>query len=88
MLCADSKHIVKLHSVHETKMETALLLELATGGELQAMLDDEGSLSEAQARICMQEILKALQHLHKKYIAHLDLKPQNILLCGNKVEGE
>lgn len=88
MLCADSKHIVKLHSVHETKSETALLLELATGGELQAMLDDEGSLSEQQVRICMQEILKALQHLHKKYIAHLDLKPQNILLCGSKVEGK
>lgn len=88
MLCADSKHIVKLHSVHETKSETALLLELATGGELQAMLDDEGALSEAQVRICMQEILKALQHLHKKYIAHLDLKPQNILLCGDKVEGK
>lgn len=88
MLCADSKHIVKLHSVHETKMETALLLELATGGELQAMLDEEGSFSEAQVRICMQEILKALQHLHKKYIAHLDIKPQNILLCGSKVEGK
>ena len=36
----------------------------------------------------MKEILKALQYLHKKYIAHLDLKPQNILLCGEKVEGE
>lgn len=35
----------------------------------------------------MREILKALQYLHKKYIAHLDLKPQNILLCGDKVEG-
>lgn len=28
MLCADSEHIVKLHSVHQTKTETALLLEL------------------------------------------------------------
>lgn len=28
MLCADSKHIVKLNSVHETKSETALVLEL------------------------------------------------------------
>lgn len=28
LLCNDSKHIVKLHSVHETTSETALLLEL------------------------------------------------------------
>ncbi|KAG4068691.1 hypothetical protein HA402_002382 [Bradysia odoriphaga] len=86
MMCADSKHIVKLNSVHETKSETALILELATGGELQAILDDERVLTEAQAQICMREILKALQYLHKKYIAHLDIKPQNILLCGDKVE--
>lgn len=86
LLCADSEHIVKLHSVHETSSEMALLLELATGGELQTLLDEAGSLTECQTRICMQEVLKALQYLHKKSIAHLDLKPQNILLCGDQVE--
>lgn len=59
----------------------------ATGGELQALLDEDGSLSESQAQTCMCEILRALQYLHAKQIAHLDLKPQNILLCGDKVEG-
>ncbi|XP_059618047.1 death-associated protein kinase related [Phlebotomus argentipes] len=86
MLCSDSEHIVKLHSVHETRSETALILELATGGELQAILDNVGELTESQARTCMREILRALQYLHKKCIAHLDLKPQNILLCGENVE--
>lgn len=88
MLCNDSEHIVKLHAVHETKTEIALLLELATGGELQGILDDEGALTEAQTRISMREVLKALKYLHKKCIAHLDLKPQNILLTGEKVEGK
>lgn len=87
LLCADSEHIVKLHSVHETMVETALVLEMANGGELQTLLDEAGSLSEHQTIICMQEVLKALQFLHKKCIAHLDLKPQNILLCGKRVEG-
>lgn len=64
------------------------LISRATGGELQAILDDERVLTEAQAQICMREILRALQYLHKKYIAHLDIKPQNILLCGDKVEGK
>lgn len=28
MLCANSQHIVRLHAVHETRQETALILEL------------------------------------------------------------
>lgn len=86
MLCAGSDNIVKLNAVHETRSDTALLLELATGGELQTFLDNEGSLTEAQTRICMKEILKAIQFLHKRSIAHLDLKPQNILLTGSNIE--
>lgn len=86
MLCANSQHIVRLHAVHETRSETALILELATGGELQTIIDSKGQLSEAKTRTCMREILRALNHLHKQSIAHLDLKPQNILLCGDDVE--
>lgn len=86
MLCASSQHIVRLHAVHETRSETALILELATGGELQTIIDNKGQLSEEKARTCMREILRALNHLHKQSIIHLDLKPQNILLSGNDVE--
>lgn len=86
MLCANSQHIVRLHAVHETRQETALILELATGGELQTMIDSKGQLSEAKTRTCMREILRALNHMHKQSIAHLDLKPQNILLSGGDVE--
>lgn len=59
----------------------------AVGGELQTLLDQEESLSEAEARICMREVLKALHFLHKRSVAHLDLKPQNILLTGQRIEG-
>ena len=41
---------------------------------MQAILDDEGELSEAQVRTCMRQILLALEFMHKKSIAHLDLK--------------
>lgn len=60
----------------------------ATGGELQTIIDNKGQLSEEKARTCMREVLRALNHLHKQSIIHLDLKPQNILLIGNDVEGE
>ncbi|XP_022208574.1 death-associated protein kinase related [Drosophila obscura] len=86
MLCESEDNIVNLNAVHETRSDTALLLELATGGELQTILDNEECLSEAQARHCMREVLKALKFLHDRSIAHLDLKPQNILLAGERIE--
>lgn len=52
------------------------------------MIDSKGQLSEAKTRTCMREILRALNHMHKQSIAHLDLKPQNILLSGGDVEGK
>ncbi|XP_050099967.1 death-associated protein kinase related [Anopheles aquasalis] len=86
MLCSSSQHIVRLHAVHDTRLETALILELASGGELQTLIDEKGMLSEAKTRICMRDILRAVQHMHRHSIAHLDLKPQNILLTGTDVE--
>ncbi|XP_033255728.1 death-associated protein kinase related [Drosophila miranda] len=86
ILCEGEENIVNLNAVHETRSDTALLLELATGGELQNILDNEECLTEAQARHCMREVLKALKFLHDRSIAHLDIKPQNILLAGERIE--
>lgn len=65
-----------------------LLTHSVHGGELQTLLDIEGCLTEEQTIVCLREILKALQYMHKLNIAHLDVKPQNILMNGEKVEGK
>lgn len=57
-------------------------------GDLQAILDDDGSLTEQKARNSIREVLKALEYLHKRNVAHLDIKPQNILLNSNNLEGK
>lgn len=64
------------------------LIYRAAGGELQAILDEEGSITEEKTRICIREVLKALEYLHRRHVAHLDIKPQNILLNTNNLEGE
>lgn len=74
--------IVALRDVFETPAEMALVLEMASGGELQYVLDQEESLEEAQASRIMRQILEGLTFLHDHNIAHLDLKPQNLLLTG------
>lgn len=57
-----------------------MVLELAAGGELQHILDGGQCLSEIEARKAMKQILEGLSYLHDRNIAHLDLKPQNLLL--------
>ncbi|XP_033250346.1 death-associated protein kinase related-like [Drosophila miranda] len=54
ILCEGEENIVNLNAVHETRSDTALLLELATGGELQTILDNEECLTEP-GRHCMRE---------------------------------
>lgn len=72
----DNPRIVHLHEVYETASEVILVLELAHGGELQRLLDEEdGGLPESQCRIIIRQILEALHFLHYSLnIAHLDLK--------------
>lgn len=73
--------IVRLHDVFETPTEMAIVLELAAGGELQTIVDLQEGLEEREAIIVMRQILQGLEFLHNHNIAHLDLKPQNLLLA-------
>lgn len=57
-------------------------------GDLQAILDEDGSLTEQNTRLVLRETLKALDYLHRRNVAHLDIKPQNILLNSNNLDGK
>lgn len=62
------------------------MLELCAGGELQRLLDEEERLSEGAARRALRHVLEGLAHLHAQRVAHLDLKPQNLLLSAGGEE--
>ncbi|XP_026464681.1 death-associated protein kinase related-like [Ctenocephalides felis] len=87
-LCSGSERVVRLVEVYETRAEVALVLELATGGELQHLLDEEEHLSEVDARRALRHTLRGLRDLHAHNIAHLDLKPQNLLVCKGEDSGD
>lgn len=72
--------MVRLHEVYTTAADMVLVLELAAGGELQRILEGDECLGECEARHAMRQILEGLAFLHDHNIAHLDLKPQNLLL--------
>lgn len=79
-LSAKCDRIVQLHDVFESPTEYVMVLEMVTGGELQRVLDEEEFLPERQATRFIRQVLEAISFLHEHQIAHLDIKPQNILL--------
>ncbi|XP_049867486.1 serine/threonine-protein kinase 17A [Pectinophora gossypiella] len=81
-LCHGCTRVVRLHEVYETRSEVAIVLELCAGGELQRLLDEEERLTEGAARRALRHVLEGLAHLHARRVAHLDLKPQNLLLSA------
>nr|XP_045622511.1 calcium/calmodulin-dependent protein kinase type IV-like [Procambarus clarkii] len=76
-------HIVSLHHVYETRTEYIILLEFAGGGDLQRLLDEAVSLPECEVRGLLKQVLRGLAFLHSQSIAHLDIKPQNLVMMGD-----
>jgi serine/threonine protein kinase len=65
----------------QTPKKLFMVMDFVSGGDFFTLLSREGSVSEAQARLFMAEILLALEHLHKLGIVYRDLKPENVLLA-------
>ncbi|OUC46028.1 kinase domain protein, partial [Trichinella nativa] len=68
------RHIRIFHSY------TVHLLFRVAGGELFEHLSKKECLEEAEASAFVRQILLGLDHIHSKHIAHLDLKPENVML--------
>jgi len=80
--CTDSNKIVHLKDVFQNKHEIILVLEYAPGGDFQSVLDEDMVPFEEDVQGFLRQILEALDFIHERNIAHLDIKPQNIVLMG------
>ncbi|XP_071971159.1 death-associated protein kinase 2-like isoform X2 [Engystomops pustulosus] len=78
-------NVMRLHDVFACKAEMVLILELIRGGELFDFIAEKEALSEEDAIVFLEQILKGVAYMHSKNIAHFDLKPENIMLLEKDV---
>lgn len=83
----DLRHpnIMRLHDLFASKTEMVLVLELMRGGELFDFIAEKEMLLEEEAIGFLAQILRGVQYLHARHIAHFDLKPENIMLQDKDV---
>lgn len=75
-------YIVQLKDFQWDENYIYLIMEYCPGGDLSAFIKSRRTIPEKYVRRFVQQIACALMHLHLKGIAHMDLKPQNILLTS------
>jgi len=78
----DHPNIVRLYETFSDRLNTYLVMELCSGGELFDKIVGEGHLNEPSAAIVLQQILRAVHYMHEQTIAHRDLKPENFVFCS------
>ncbi|OMJ69520.1 hypothetical protein SteCoe_32751 [Stentor coeruleus] len=77
-------NIVQLYEIIDTPKKIFLIMEYAAGGELFEYIVANTKLKEREACRLYQQILSAMEYLHKLKVVHRDLKPENLLLDLNK----
>lgn len=68
-----------------TRDETPhLLMEYVDGPSLAGVLEDDGPMLVEDAAVLVAQLLAGVADLHRRGLAHLDLKPANIVLRDGK----
>lgn len=85
----DHPNVIKLKEFHEnleykkrngkSVPVAAIVMELATGGELFEYVKRTGKFTEEEARTIFHVLIETLQFFHTKGIVHRNIKPENLL---------
>lgn len=78
----DHPNIIRIIDVFDENSTSYYVMEYIEGGSLSNKLGTTG-LSMSDATRYILQVAETLKYIHKKNIAHLDIKPSNIMLNGN-----
>jgi eukaryotic-like serine/threonine-protein kinase len=79
-------NVVAVHDSGEERGLPFIVMELVEGQTLRALLEGRGRLDAQTTAALVGEIADALDHAHRHGIAHLDVKPENVLLTSDSVK--
>lgn len=88
ILCTNT-NFLKIQEFHESasltnfkgaQKATALVLDLAQGGDVMSLIQNKGAFPDILARTYFHQLIDAVEHLERNNIAHRDIKPENIML--------
>ncbi|KAL1512420.1 hypothetical protein AB1Y20_005676 [Prymnesium parvum] len=73
-------HVVRLFEVFESAQRVHLCMEHVCGGTLYRHLTQHKRLPEPEVRRLLRQLVGAVAYLHHRFIAHRDIKLENVLL--------
>ena len=76
-------HIVQFHRAFSFDSNVYVILELCPNGSVMEMVQKRKCLSLPEVRRFMVQLCGAVKYLHKRNVAHRDLKMGNIFLDRN-----
>jgi hypothetical protein len=76
---ADHRNVIRLYETFETPEHVYLVMERATHGNLEQILQLRRKLTELEAMWVAKQLLDALEYMHSRGVLHCDVKPHNLL---------
>jgi cyclin-dependent kinase 7 len=76
-------NIVRLLDVYVHKNDVNLVLEYLEGDLERVIRDGDLLLREEQVKHYMLMLLRGLEHCHRNWVLHRDIKPGNLLIAAN-----
>ena len=73
-------NIIKLIGQFEENDKIYLVLEFCERGDLFSVLERLGTVNIEYAKFTLSQVCNALKAIHRNGVAHLDIKPENILI--------
>lgn len=79
----DTPYVVRLRALLGEGADTVLVLDLAAGGSLAALLSRRGSLDPAEVVTIAAPLAQALAAAHARGLVHGDVTPANVLFTAD-----
>lgn len=80
------RNVVNLLGEYECAKYHWIVYELVEGGDFFGLVERGGKLDDRSARIYFKQMVQGVLFMHKAGLAHLDLKPENLLITKDHTD--